>query len=122
LVVFGSTGVWTQGLLLKPHHQSFSLLFFFRLGLTFCLCQSRPQSSYFRMKRTYHCAQLFLLRWGLANFFAGWPRTVILQISASHVAGVTGVYHHIQLLVEIESHEFFAVVTMIRGWWSPPLG
>jgi hypothetical protein len=39
----------------------------------------------------YHHVQLFLLRWGLANFFL--PQTVILPSSASQVARITGMSH-----------------------------
>jgi hypothetical protein len=39
----------------------------------------------------------------------GWPRTVILLISASHVAGMTEEHHAAQLLFEIGSHKLFAL-------------
>jgi hypothetical protein len=40
-------------------------------------------------------------------FGLGCPETTILLISAFHEAGMTGVNDHIQLLVEMTSHELF---------------
>jgi hypothetical protein len=43
------------------------------------------------MKGTYYHTQLFLLRWGSHELFClGWPQTMILPISASPVAWITG--------------------------------
>jgi hypothetical protein len=33
---------------------------------------------------------------GLVNYLLGWPQNVILRISASHVARITGVSHQCQ--------------------------
>jgi hypothetical protein len=54
-----------------------------------------------------------LLHWdgGLTNcFYPCWPGTVILPISAFHVAWVTGVYYHIQLFsTKMRSPELFCL-------------
>jgi hypothetical protein len=44
----------------------------------------------------------------MSYFYPDWPGTLILQISASHVAAITSIHHHIQPLVEMGSHELFA--------------
>jgi hypothetical protein len=48
------------------------------------------------------CPALFPLRWwSLKLFCRGCPGTMILPISALHIAGKTGVSHHAQLLFEM---------------------
>jgi hypothetical protein len=49
------------------------------------------------------------LRWGLMNFFVcqGWPVTIILLISASHIGGMTGMCHCTQLVVKIRTCKLY---------------
>jgi hypothetical protein len=51
---------------------------------------------------------VYLLRWGLANFpHKHWPQTAVLLISASQVAGITGVSHQswpVIWILEMLSH------------------
>jgi hypothetical protein len=57
------------------------------------------------------CLAFFQWTWGLVNFFcSGWPGIMILPISASRVAWMSGTSHHTQLWVEIGrqgSHKLF---------------
>jgi hypothetical protein len=48
------------------------------------------------MTDIHHHAQLFFfkMRWELANFCPGWPRTVMLLISASQVARIISMSHY----------------------------
>jgi hypothetical protein len=39
----------------------------------------------------------YWLRWVLANIFLGWPWTVVLLISTSHIAGITDNSHYAHL-------------------------
>jgi hypothetical protein len=57
------------------------------------------------------CPAFFLLRWAFMDYFClGRPGTVILYISAFHVAGVIGAPHCTQLLVEMRLGELFVWV------------
>jgi hypothetical protein len=78
LFVLGLNGVWTQGFDLTKqvlHHSSHTCSPFFS-GYLF----------------TY-----FFLRWGLQAICPGWPQIVTLQISASHLARIIGMYHRASL-------------------------
>jgi hypothetical protein len=46
----------------------------------------------------------------------GWPGTMILPISASWIAQMTGIYHCAQLLVEMGVSETFC-----QGWPQTPI-
>jgi hypothetical protein len=49
-----------------------------------------------------HHAQLFSIEMrSYELFLRGWLRTLILPVLASHVARMTGMYHCVQLLVEM---------------------
>jgi hypothetical protein len=77
----GSTGVWTQGFSLASQafyclsHTSCHFCFGCFGGKVWLFGQAGPRSSYFTylavagMTGMCHSAQLFPLRWGLANFF-----------------------------------------------------
>jgi hypothetical protein len=96
-----STGVWAQGLGLRGKHSTTwamaSAFFYFSYCsdriLTFCLGQ--PQmSSYLCLpvaRTTGTTGQTGLLRWGLPNFSPSLTWIMILPISASQIAGITGV-------------------------------
>jgi hypothetical protein len=82
----------SSALPLEPSLQPFLLWLFWRCGLTFCSGWPGPWSSYFllpaiaRMTGNHNQAQFFSVQMGCHKFFCpGWPRTVLLLISASHV-------------------------------------
>jgi hypothetical protein len=84
----------------------FFFFFFFMVGLEFelrALCLQSRLESYFQ-------SILFWLvwRWSLSNYLPGWLRTIILLISASQVASITGVSHQHRLLP--------CLLIASRGW------
>jgi hypothetical protein len=76
-------------------------------------------SSYFYYYRDDRCRQLFLLRWGLANFFILAGLNVILPISAFCTAGMTSTHHCIQLLVK--THLLSSLLRLVLNHYPPDL-
>jgi hypothetical protein len=70
----------------------FFFLFWWDWGLKSGLCSCKAGSLPLE-----YCLQSILLwllwRWGLENYLLGWPQTMILLISASQIARITGVSH-----------------------------
>jgi hypothetical protein len=60
---------------------------------------------------TNHHAQL--VGWGEVSLFLGWPRTMILSISVSQRAGITGMTHHIWPHKQILRVTFTYILTRI---------
>jgi hypothetical protein len=89
-----STGAGTQGLTCaRPVSPTLFTSVVFKVGSgAFAQGGHWRQSSYLGWDDRQVLQQLtYLLRWGCAHFLPGWPQTEILWISASQVAGITGV-------------------------------
>jgi hypothetical protein len=126
--LFGSSGVWTQGLTLArqvlyclshaPNPFCFSdrtLNFCPELAWTLCLLHCWD----------YSCIpHICLVCWNevsLTWFVAPWPRTIILQISAYWVAGIIDMNHHVWHKLYFKTHitqvwSHMCVFTAFRGW------
>jgi hypothetical protein len=105
-VSLDSTGGWSQGLTLA-RQASFHLSHSISL---FCVGYFWDRSSLWAWAGLDHgppicpshvagmtgCTTIFRcwLRWGLANFCQGWPQNMILWISVSQEARITGLSHH----------------------------
>jgi hypothetical protein len=86
------TGIWTLGFML-----AWQVLYYLShatsQGLTFCWGQQGPHWSYFKLP-AITTPSFFSIEMGSYKLFCpGWPKTVILPISSSQVARITGVSH-----------------------------
>jgi hypothetical protein len=101
---------WYWGLnsgpcLLGGYQTTFALFIFLRESCTFCpgLASDHSPPTYASLiagitHMCYHTWHIFQMGVSLA-FCSGWHQTAILQISASQVAEIIGMCHHIQLML-----------------------